>query len=118
MNEKKERDSTAFGAAPLADDAKQYIIATLKKEGFSEEQLNEMTLERVWELFIDSSAADMSSQFSELYRGLTHALEANPKFASLLSPLLKKMKHELEKEIEFLEKKAREKEEGEGTSHE
>jgi len=101
-----EDKSKTFRETPLSDDDRQSIVCALKKEGFSEEQLNGMSSEKVWKLYIDSLSETMSSEISELAR----AFERDPQLASMFNPLIKRMNRQLEDLVDSLEKKLDKKE--------
>lgn len=108
MSEKK---SETFKDASITDELRQTIVNGLKEEGFSEEQLNSMDSDKVWNLYLDSWNETVRSVFSEL----TKNRERNPQFASIIDPLidawlgqLKSLADSLEKEIH--KKKAEKKE--------
>jgi ribosome-interacting GTPase 1 len=110
MNEKNQK---TFEETPLSDNSRQNIVRVLKEEGFSEEQLNAMSFEKVWKLYIDSLSETMSSEISEIAR----AFERNPQLASTFNPLIKRMNRQLEDLVDSLEKEL-DKKEKEGISHE
>lgn len=104
MNEKNPK---TFRETILSDDSRQNIVRVLKEEGFSEEQLNAMSSEKVWKLYIDSLSETMSSEISEIAR----AFERNPQLASAFNPLIKRMNRQLEDLVDSLEKELDEKKE-------
>ena len=95
-----EGNPKTFRETPLSDDNRQSIVSVLKKEGFSEEQLNVMPFEKVWQLYVDSFSKIMSNGISEMAR----VYERNPQLASMLNPLIEKLKRELEDLADFAEK--------------
>jgi len=99
----KQRKKTTFKDAPVSEKNRQHILDILKEEGFTEEQLNEITWEQVWKLYLDSVGELLSRELSPVY----NALEKNPQLATLLSPLIK----DLRKALEDLGKSAEEMEE-------
>jgi ribosome-interacting GTPase 1 len=101
-----EGNSKTFRETPLSDDDRQSIVSVLKEEGFSEEQLNAMSSEKVWKLYIDSLSETMSSEISEMAR----AFERNPQLASTFNPLIKRMNRQLEDLADSLEKELDKKE--------
>jgi ribosome-interacting GTPase 1 len=104
MNEKNPK---TFRETILSDDSRQSIVRVLKEEGFSEEQLNAMSFEKVWKLYIDSLSETMSSEISEIAR----AFERNPQLASTFNPLIRRMNRQLEDLVDSLEKELDEKKE-------
>jgi hypothetical protein len=109
-----ERNQKAFGETPLSDNDRQSIVSTLKEEGFNEEQLNAMSSEKVWKLYIDSLSETMSSEISEMAR----AFERNPQLASRINPTIKEINRQLEDLVNSLEKELDRKKETRGASHE
>jgi len=102
-----EKNPKTFRETILSDDSRQNIVRVLKEEGFSEEQLNAMSSEKVWKLYIDSLSETMSSEISEIAR----AFERNPQLASTFNPLIKRMNLQLEDLVDSLEKELDEKKE-------
>lgn len=100
-----ERNPKTFRETILSEDSRQNIVRVLKEEGFSEEQLNAMSSEKVWKLYIDSLSETMSSEISEIAR----AFERNPQLASTFNPLIKRMNRQLEDLVDSLEKELDEK---------
>jgi hypothetical protein len=112
MNEVKSQKT--FGETPLSDIDRQNIVKALIAEGFNEEQLNTMTLEKVWNLYLDSVSKTMSDMIGEMSR----VLEKNPKLAPMISPTIKKVNRQLTDLVDSLEKELDRKKERRGTSHE
>lgn len=102
-----EKNPKTFRETILSDDSRQNIVRVLKEEGFSEEQLNAMSSEKVWKLYIDSLSETMSSEISEIAR----AFERNPQLASTFNPLIKRMNRQLQDLVDSLEKELDEKKE-------
>jgi len=102
-----EKNPKTFRETILSNDSRQNIVRVLKEEGFSEEQLNAMSFEKVWKLYIDSLSETMSSEISEIAR----AFERNPQLASTFNPLIKRMNRQLEDLVDSLEKELDEKKE-------
>ena len=102
-----EKNPKTFRETILSDDSRQNIVRVLKEEGFSEEQLNAMSSEKVWKLYIDSLSETMSSEISEIAR----AFERNPQLALTFNPLIKRMNRQLEDLVDSLEKELDEKKE-------
>jgi len=102
-----EKNPKTFRETVMSDESRQSIVSTLKAEGFDEEQLNAMSSEKVWKLYIDSLTETMSSEISEIAR----AFERNPQLASTFSPWIKKMNRQLEDLVDSLEKELDEKKE-------
>jgi len=102
-----EKNPKTFRETILSEDSRQNIVRVLKEEGFSEEQLNAMSSEKVWKLYIDSLSETMSSEISEIAR----AFERNPQLASTFNPLIKRMNRQLEDLVDSLEKELDEKKE-------
>src|SRR4030042_1035777 len=100
-----EKNPKTFRETVMSDESRQSIVSTLKAEGFDEEQLNAMSSEKVWKLYIDSLSETMSDEISQIAR----AFERNPQLASKLSPWLKKMNRQLEDLVDSLEKEIDEK---------
>jgi len=98
--EKKKAHETTFKTSPISEENKRHILAILKEEGFTEEQLSEMPSEQVWKLYIDSISETMSSEISEMAR----AFERNPQLASTFNPWIKRMNRQLEDLVDSLEK--------------
>jgi succinyl-CoA synthetase beta subunit len=102
-----EKNPKTFRETILSDDSRQNIVRVLKEEGFSEEQLNAMSSEKVLKLYIDSLSETMSSEISEIAR----AFERNPQLALTFNPLIKRMNRQLEDLVDSLEKELDEKKE-------
>jgi hypothetical protein len=102
-----EKNPKTFRETILSDDSRQNIVRVLKEEGFSEEQLNAMSSEKVWKIYIDSLSETMSSEISEIAR----AFERNPQLALTFNPLIKRMNRQLEDLVDSLEKELDEKKE-------
>jgi len=102
-----EKNPKTFRETILSEDSRQNIVRVLKEEGFSEEQLNAMSSEKVWKLYIDSLSETMSSEISEIAR----AFERNPQLALTFNPLIKRMNRQLEDLVDSLEKELDEKKE-------
>lgn len=102
-----EKNPKTFRETILSDDSRQNIVRVLKEEGFSEEQLNAMSSEKVWKLYIDSLSETMSSEISEIAR----AFERNPQLALTFNPLIKRMNRQLQDLVDSLEKELDEKKE-------
>ena len=102
-----EKNPKTFRETILSDDSRQNIVRVLKEEGFSEEQLNAMSSEKVWKLYIDSLSETMSSEISEIAR----AFERNPQLALTFNPLIKRMNRQLEDLVDSLENELDEKKE-------
>jgi hypothetical protein len=95
-----EDNSKTFRETPLSEDDRKRIVSVLKKEGFSEEQLNVMSSEKVWKLCLDSLKKTMSNEISELAR----AFERNPQVASKFDPMIERMNRESKDLVDSLEK--------------
>lgn len=101
MNEeKKKAGEMTFKAAPMSEESKRDILVVMKEEGFTEEQLNEMPLEQVVKLYIDSVSETMSSEISKMAR----VLEGNPQLASMFNPWIRRMNRKLEELVDSLER--------------
>lgn len=109
-----EENPKTFKEYPLSDVDRRSIVNALKEEGFSEEQLNAMAPERVWELYVNSMTETISREFSEFAR----VYQKNPQLAPLIDPLIKNMNRQLEDLADFLEKELDKKKKDEGKSHE
>jgi hypothetical protein len=84
-------------------------LAILKEEGFTEEQLDEMPVEQVWKLYIESIGETMSNEISKMAR----AFERDPQLASTFNPWIRRMNRQLEDLVDSLEKElARKKKKG------
>jgi len=94
-----EEDPITFRGIPLSDEGRQSIVRVLKEEGFSEEQLNTMTFERVWKLYLDSFGKATSDIIAEMVR----AFERNPQLASMINPKIKEINRQLENFTNSLE---------------
>jgi len=81
----KKRRQTSFKEGSISEENRQHILDILKEEGFTEEQLNEMALEKVWKLYLDS----VGEFFSREMGLINKSLEENPQLISILNPLIK-----------------------------
>jgi hypothetical protein len=95
-----EGNPKTFKEYPLSDADRRSIVNALKEDGFSEEQLNAMPPERIWELYMNSMTEIISREFSEFAR----VYQNNPQLAPLIDPLIKRMNRQLEDLGDFLEK--------------
>ena len=83
---------------------KREILEVLRREGFSDEQLNELPMRKAWELYLDSYKASLERVETSLgYNILTHPEKATQILPSFL-PLIKKLTVKLEEEAKHLEK--------------
>lgn len=95
----KKNSQTTFKDASISESNRRHILDILKKEGFTEEQLNKMPFEKVWQLYLDSLGEFFSRELSPVY----DFLEKNPHAATVLSPLIKELlriAEDLEKSVE------------------
>jgi len=83
MTERK----TTFKEAAVSAESKQQIICALREEGFTEEQLNEMTWERVWKLYVDS----FQELFSRELGATCTLMEKNPQSIPALEPHIEEL---------------------------
>jgi transcriptional regulator NrdR family protein len=107
-----EESRKTFRETPLPDDVRQNIINTLREEDFSEEQLNEMVFQKVWNLYVDSVTKILSDEVGELAR----AFERNPQLASMFNPPIKRITQELENSAKSMEEELDKKKEKKGRS--
>ena len=83
------------------------LLQVLRREGFTEEQANEMKMKRAWKFYF-SSISHMTARMMDL---LCKGLERWPERAHLVEPYLKKLKEISEEGIrEFEEQEKRRKE--------
>lgn len=99
-----KKNQKTFGETQLSDNDRQSIVSALKEEGFNEEQLNAMAFGKVWNLYIDSIAKTLSDEIA----GMAKFLERNPKAASAINPLIKKLTQQLEDDVNSLEEEGKE----------
>ena len=97
MSEKK---SETFKDASITGELRQTIVNALRQDGFSEEQLNSMDFDKVWNLYVDNFGETMSRQISEIAK----FGERNPQLAPTVDSLIKMLLHELETVTDSLEK--------------
>lgn len=86
------------GANRVIDDPSG-ITNILLREGFSNEQLNEMKMDKIWKLYIDS----VDVLFDQTFNALGVALAKDPQAVLALQPYLENLKEEFEKLLEELE---------------
>ena len=84
----------------ILEENKRFIMALLQREGFSDQQIYEMKMVKVWPLFWDSFGV-LGDQLITL---LNMGLERRPEMGPLMNELLKPLNDTLEKNIEKLEK--------------
>jgi hypothetical protein len=87
------------GMYEMVNDPNFGLLQVLLREGFTEEQTNEMKMEKAWKFYLDSLSVLMERMITQLSKGL----ERFPEKAVIVEPHLKKMlKHlqELFKEQE------------------
>ena len=89
---------------------KRFLLETLRREGFSEQQINEMKMEKIWKLFLDSLSVDMDKYMTEISIGL----EKRPWAAPIVALHIKKLRQILEEWNKELEEKLRKHKKGEG----
>jgi hypothetical protein len=97
-----------FKEYPLSDADRQSIVSVLKEEGFSEEQLNGMTPEKVLRLYVDSMTDMISQEFSEF----AQVYQKNPQFAHLIDPLIRNVNRQLKDLVDSLQKQLEKKKKG------
>ena len=76
------------------------ITNNMEKEGFTKEQINSMSMEKVWSLWLDVVSNDFNLIFSDIYQ----KLEQNPQGVANIEKV-KDITKTLEKEVEKLEDK-------------
>jgi len=110
MKQKKKREDMTFqeyweeekkkGKSNQAvENAKHAMLQTLRREGFTDKQVNEMKMDRVWKLYVDSQIPF----FDKFLTDVSVLLKIQPKLASTINPHLKKLTkqfEELNKELE------------------
>jgi hypothetical protein len=79
------------------------LLQVLRREGFTEEQANEMKMERAWKFYL-SSISDMMARMMDI---LCKGLERWPERAPLVEQYLKKLKEISEEGIRELEEQER-----------
>ena len=86
------------------DVVKREILEVLREEGFSDEQLNELTMRKAWELYLDSYKATLERVETSLGRTvLEHPEEATQALPSVL-PFIQRLTEQLEEEAKNLKK--------------
>lgn len=89
---KKERQ-----ASRVLEKSKRHLMEILRREGFSDEQINEMKMEKVWKLFTDAMMETTKRVTKVIESMQPRILEKAEKISSLLATLW-----EDEKERELL----------------
>ena len=95
-----EKKSETFKDVSITDELRQTILNGLKEEGFTEEQLNPMDSEKVWNLYVDNLNETAHSVFSEL----TKTKETSPQFGPIVDPMIKIWLEQLRTLTDSLEK--------------
>ena len=86
------------------EEVKREILETLRKEGFLDEEIDEMKMGKVWNFFLDSYATTFERYITEISLGL----EKKPELTPIILPHVKKLNQMLKKEIKELEEKLEE----------
>jgi len=95
------------GASNVIEDQNFGVLAVLRKEGFSDEQINEMKMKKVYKLYLDSISVFFEQTITSLSRGLDKHAER----ASIVQPHLKRLVEMLEKWTQELEEKKKDRKE-------
>ena len=92
---------------PVIESIKREILQTMRKESFTDEQIYEMQMERLWKLWIDSYSL-LADQYLTQINAI---LEKDPTRAHIVAPYLQNLRKYLEESIRELgEEKRKEKE--------
>ena len=75
------------------------ILDVLRGEGFSDEQIYEMKMEKVWKLYLDS----MTIFYDQFFSAIGLALDKQPYAVLTIQPYLKELMEQLQKQIKELE---------------
>lgn len=95
------------GAPEVIEDRNFGMLTVLRREGFSDKQINEMKIEKAWKFYMDSYSTLVNRMMGLLSRGL----EKWPERAPIVQPHLKRLNEMLKEFIkEFEEEGKREKE--------
>jgi membrane carboxypeptidase/penicillin-binding protein PbpC len=91
---------------PVIESTKREILQTMRKEGFTDEQIYEMKMERLWKLWIDSYSL-LADQYLTQINAI---LEKDPTKAHIVAPYLQNLQKYLEESIRELEEEEKRKE--------
>lgn len=75
------------------------LLQVLRREGFTEEEANNMKMEKAWKFYFDS----LSVLFSRMGDLLSKGLDRWPERASIVAPYLKKITKQIKEQINELE---------------
>jgi hypothetical protein len=89
---------------------KREILEVLCREGFSDEQLNKLTMRKAWELYLDSYKTSLERMETSLGQNILKHPEKATQVLPSFMPLINKLTEKLEKEAQNLEKTLEEKE--------
>ncbi|MCK4481688.1 hypothetical protein KAU55_00565 [Candidatus Bathyarchaeota archaeon] len=84
------------GEDRAAAEIKRELLTVLKKEGFSEEQVNEMKMDRVWKNYLKA----LGDEFEDMISSLAKSLETgkiHPKALQLFNEKIREITKQLEK---------------------
>jgi len=98
-----------------AESTKQWMLNALRSEGFTDEQINNMKMQKVWKFILDNVTVVVDQDTMEI--GMTlqqkimtpQQLRILSKFAKDFTAELESMVEELERELEKKQKKKRKK---------
>jgi hypothetical protein len=91
-----EAGKTAGNA--FVDEIERDMLSNLRIEGFTDQEIYNMLMPRLWGLYLEVIGNCMEKAFSEL----SPVIEANPSLAN--HPALKKLQEQLKESLEELEK--------------
>lgn len=92
------------GADEIIEDPNFGILIVLRREGFSDEQIDEMKMDKVWKLYLDSISVVLDQYMRLLSRGLKEKPEIEP----IVAPHLEKLAEGLKKWIKEMEEQKKE----------
>jgi len=92
----------------VAEEVKAFLDTLLRSDGFSDDQINEMKMEKLWKLMLHSFSALMDNWLTLISVGLEKKPERKPLVLPILKKLtehFRKMEKELKEQIEEKKKK-------------
>lgn len=98
-----------------AESTKQWMLNALRSEGFTDEQINNMKMQKVWKFILDNVTVVVDQDTMEISMTLQQKimtpqqLQILSKFAKDFTAELESMVEELERELEKKQKKKKKK---------
>jgi hypothetical protein len=103
-------EAKRLGAFEVVADPDFGLLHVLRREGFTEEQANEMKMEKAWKFYLDS----ISMVFDQMMGKLSVGLEKNPLAALTVLPQVEQLKDQLEESVKKLEEEEKRRKKREG----